>query len=377
MIVQQTLLRPNASLQLFSFEGVGNVNEYHTIIHAAAGLTFEDQCRAVLEAIDYISGHTGATPVFARFFMSDAANQEADLRTLVGSRPYALSYIQQTPLDGTKIACWLYLQSGIATPELREGLACVSHGGYTHLWSAGKHTTSGDSLAQGTHLFHNYSRHLVAEGCTLRDNCIRTWLFVNDIDNNYAGVVLARNNVFAAEGLTNDTHFIASTGIGGRTADHNALVQMDAYAVAGISQSQVQYLYAPDHFNRTSDYGVSFERGTAVSYGDRQHVFISGTASIDNGGQIVHLGNIEAQTLRMIDNVEALLREAGASYDHVAQIIVYLRDPSDYAQVAALFGERFPNKPIVIVLAAVCRPGWLIEMECIAVREHSTAFPAF
>ena len=46
----------------------------------------------------------------------------------------------------------------------------------------------------------------------------------------------------------------------------------------------MRHLYAASHMNRTSDYGVSFERGTAIEYGDRIHALISGTASIDNRG---------------------------------------------------------------------------------------------
>ena len=136
-------------------------------------------------------------------------------------------------------------------------------------------------------LFNEYVMQLAEEGCKLSENCIRTWLFVNDIDLNYGGVVRARNQVFFTQGLTVHTHFIASTGIGGRQQDPNVLSQMDNYAIAGIRQEQIHYLYAPTHLNRTSDYGVSFERGTYVDYADRRHVFISGTASINNKGACI------------------------------------------------------------------------------------------
>ena len=214
---------------------------------------------------------------------------------------------------------------------------------------------------------------LTQEGCTLANNCIRTWLFVNDVDLNYGGVVRARNQVFFTQGLTNNTHFIASTGIGGRQADPNVLTQMDNYAIAGIQPQQIRYLYAPTHLNRTSDYGVSFERGTCVDYGDRSHVFISGTASINNKGEVVFAKDIVKQTQRMWENVEALLKEAECTFNDIAQIIVYLRDPSDYNVVSKLFRQKFPEKPYIIVLAPVCRPNWLIEMECMAVRKNSNA----
>ena len=156
------------------------------------------------------------------------------------------------------------------------------------------------------------------------------------------------------------------------------LTQMDNYAIAGIKAEQVHYLYAPTHLNRTSDYGVSFERGVAIDYADRRHVLISGTASIDNKGQIKYPKDIIQQTHRMWENVEALLNEAGCTYDDVAEMVVYLRDIADYETVAQLYEQRFPGKPFIIVHAAVCRSGWLVEMECMAVRPaDSNEHPPF
>jgi enamine deaminase RidA (YjgF/YER057c/UK114 family) len=80
----------------------------------------------------------------------------------------------------------------------------------------------------------------------------------------------------------------------------------------------------------------------------------------------------------MWENVEKLLEEADMTMEHCAQIIVYLRDTADYEVVRRMFQERFPNVPTVITLAPVCRPTWLIEMECIAIRENSNSrFSAF
>ena len=90
------------------------------------------------------------------------------------------------------------------------------------------------------------------------------------------------------------------------------------------------------------------------------------------------MGDIVKQTERMWENVNALLEEGGASFDDVMQIIVYLRDICDYPVVKAMFDRKFPDTPHVITLAPVCRPTWLIEMECIAVKErHNAGFRDF
>ena len=225
-----------------------------------------------------------------------------------------------------------------------------------------------NSESQTRLLFDDYVQKLNEHGLTLAANCIRTWLFVKDIDHNYAGVVRARNQVFQTQNLTSDTHFIASTGIGGGNPQLESLVQFDAFAVDGLKPGQVHYLYAPTHLNPTYEYGVSFERGTYVDYGDRRKVYISGTASINNKGEIMYAGDIRKQAARMIENVEMLLKEADCTYDDVDQMVIYLRDPADYLVVRDIFQQRFSSIPKVIVHAYVCRPGWLIEMECMATK---------
>lgn len=181
-------------------------------------------------------------------------------------------------------------------------------------------------------------------------------------------MVEGRNRAFRELGLTPGTRFIASTGIGGRHADRTVTAQMDSYSVIPLAPGQMRQINAPEYLNPTYEYGVAFERATSVDYSDRRHLFISGTASIDNHGRIVWEGDIRRQTLRMWTNVEALLNAAGCGWEDVGHMLVYLRDPADYQVVKALFDERFPDTPRVIVLAPVCRPGWLIEMECMAMK---------
>ena len=362
----------NARADVICFDNGTEVKEYQAIIHVSQKrLTYIQQLEAVMNAYHGLLDQFPDTQaVFKRYFLSDAANQSDDI-VVADMTDCAKSIIQQAPLDGTKIALWVYLMSNVQTGMTKSGLYEVRHGDFRHLYNASAHNLAANSEYQMRLLFNEYIMQLAEEGCTLSDNCIRTWLFVNDIDLNYGGVVRARNQVFFTQGLTVHTHFIASTGIGGRQGDPNVLSQMDNYAIAGIKPEQIHYLYAPTHLNRTSDYGVSFERGTYIDYADRRHVFISGTASINNKGEILFPKDVEKQTRRMWENVEALLKEADCSYDDVSEMIVYLRDVADYELVRSLFEERFPDKPYVIVHAPVCRPGWLVEMECMAVKANN------
>ncbi len=358
-----------ASIQFTRFSA-GEVEEIHAMLHVEArGEIFETQLERIQKAeaeLKDMAEVKGARPVFKRYFLSDATNQ---VPLIQQEDTCTISYIQQPPLDGSKIAIWLYLQKGTEVSQMN-GSTVVTHNGYQHIWTMGLLDTSCDtSYMQSWNTLLAYINTLKLFNATLEANCIRTWFFVRDVDTQYGGLVKSRRECFMEQGLTPETHYIASTGIGGTPANPKALVQLGSYAMTGFQPQQQRYLYALTHLNRTIEYGVTFERGTLMQYGDRNHIYISGTASINNKGEVVHVGNIEKQTYRMWENVEALLNEGGMSYDDVMQIVVYLRDLADYDLVKRLFDQKFPNMPLVITLAPVCRPTWLIEMECVAVQK--------
>jgi enamine deaminase RidA (YjgF/YER057c/UK114 family) len=367
----KTLFFRGIRIETCCFETGKGISEYHATLHVTmTAAPFAEQLSGLLDASVYLSGQYGKNvrPVFKRYFLSDAANQ-LPLLTEENNAPYAVSIVQQPPLDGSKIALWIYLKSDITTTVVPHGVL-EEHNGYRHLWIAGLHVAEKDAYDQTESLFRTYAAVLEQKLFCLENDCIRTWLFVQNIDFQYAGVVKARKKFFEQHRLTAQTHYIVSTGIEGRHASSESLVLLDAYAVKGLQAGQLKYLYAPTHFNPTHEYGVTFERGVCVTYGDRNHILVAGTASINNKGEIVYPGNVAAQTHRVLENIEALLMEAGAGFEHIVQMIVYLRDMSDYPVVNAIMENRFDGLPKITVLAPVCRPGWLIEAECIAIREQ-------
>jgi enamine deaminase RidA (YjgF/YER057c/UK114 family) len=355
--------------EVASFAPNSKIAEYHIMLHVEPRAElFEGQLSRIYKAEEHLFTELpGAKSVFKRYFLSDSTNQRPLMKA---EHDCTTSIIQQPPLDGSKIAAWIYMQKGTEISTIGDK-TLTHHNGYCHIWQMGMCDNKGDSAQQTESLLTRYEQSLDSHNATLADNCIRTWFFVRDVDTQYAGMVKARKENFIKEGLTEKTHYISSTGIGGLPADTKALVQMDAYSITGFEPSQQRYLYAHTHLNPTYEYGVTFERGTLMEYGDRKHVFISGTASINNKGEVVHIGNIVKQTERMLENVEKLLEEAGTTFCDVMQIIVYLRDHADYDTVKQMFDSRFPDLPTVITLAPVCRPTWLIEMECIAVAPNS------
>lgn len=338
--------------------------EAHAYLHPA--VTADDaffQISSLAEAAERLSADLGMRPVFMRWLLSDPSNQTAYLPK---ERVCAVSVIGQSPLDGSKAALLMILEEDADFKEEGDGIWTDGRG---RLWAGDDYTVKpADSRSMTVSYLEKLNTVLLHHGASLRDSCLRTWLFVRDIDNNYAGVVRGRNEVFEREGLTRHTHFISSTGIEGASALPSRLVSFNALADTSIKPEQITYIYGRTHLNPTYEYGVAFERATAVDYPDRRHVYISGTASIDNRGEIVAPGDIKAQTDRMLENIGVLLKEGGCGWTDVAHMTVYLRDIADFSTVSDIMTTRFPQIPKAIVLAPVCRPGWLVETECMAIR---------
>jgi enamine deaminase RidA (YjgF/YER057c/UK114 family) len=333
------------------------------------------------------------TLAFCRFYLSDIANQK-DI--LVASplfhhvRNGAVSIIQQNPLTPDAVALLAYhVKRPGGAPYAREianhrtdiwrrGLS-IKGDRYTMVWTS-NFTGFGtlDSKLQTENLFDSFSGYLERQGVTIKNNLVRTWVYVRDIDNNYEGMVEARKDFFSKVGLTRETRYVASTGIEGKAADTGALVTMDSLSFGNIREEQIVCMNAFDHLSPTIIYGVTFERGLRVRFGDRSHLYLSGTASIDKDGKILHIGDIEKQTLRTIENVEALLRNQDAGLNDLAYLIAYIRNPKHSEIVETILRSKLPaDLPLVIVEGAVCRPGWLFEMDGVAIIKDKNHFPAF
>lgn len=298
---------------------------------------------------------------YTKVFLSDAANQEQELMQSPLMRQQlshaAFTVIQQPPVGGAKIA--LLLKTSDEESQFLLHAIRLSDQEAAHQ----------SSYVQTVMLFDKYIAATRQMGIRLDTHCVRTWLYVRDIDANYAGVVRARNDIFRQHGLTIDTHFIASTGIGGRTGERNVLVAMDFLTYPTIEEGQKTYLQALDHLNPTHEYGVAFERATRLDFpSGKQQFLVSGTASIDRHGEVVHVGDVKMQTHRLLENIGALLANGGGTMSDVKYFIVFLRDLADAHDVETILNEQHPDVPHILTLAEVCRPKWLVEMECIAER---------
>src|SRR5579863_1552582 len=127
--------------------------------------------------------------------------------------------------------------------------------------------------------------------------------------------------------------------------------------------------------NEAYDYSKpsSFSRGLRIDLNGLTILLISGTASIDEQGNSVHVGDFRAQCQRTYQNITGLLAAEGATWKDIVRTSCYLRDiERDYAafndERTRFFREQGldPLPASTGIQAILCRPELLIEIEAIA-----------
>jgi len=100
-------------------------------------------------------------------------------------------------------------------------------------------------------------------------------------------------------------------------------------------------------------------------------LFISGQIAINPETGKLEGETVAEQTLRVLKNIEAILREAGFSRENVVKTTVYLKNICDFKEMnrvyAEFFGDHRPSRATVEVSNLPL--GALVEIEAIAVKE--------
>lgn len=117
----------------------------------------------------------------------------------------------------------------------------------------------------------------------------------------------------------------------------------------------------------------SFSRGMRIDLNGVTILLISGTASIDEQGVSVHIGDFRAQLRRTLTNITGLLESEGCTWHDIVRTTCYLRDiERDYEafneERTAFYNEQGldPLPASTGIQAILCRPELLIEIEAIA-----------
>jgi 2-iminobutanoate/2-iminopropanoate deaminase len=147
---------------------------------------------------------------------------------------------------------------------------------------------------------------------------------------------------------------------------------LEAIAHAPIEKRAITNLKV---LNEAYDYSKpsSFVRGMRIDLNGLVILLISGTASIDEYGKTVHVGDFRAQCRRTFKNITGLLEAEGCTWKDIVRTSCYLRDiDRDYEafnEERTVFYQQQGLDPVPAstgIQAKLCRPDLLVEIEAIA-----------
>jgi enamine deaminase RidA (YjgF/YER057c/UK114 family) len=227
---------------------------------------------------------------------------------------------------------------------------------------------------QAQRLIQRAAQLLGAEGASYRD-VVRTWFYLADILAWYPEFNRARTDIYDKFGILPGQDYgglrlPASTGIRGEVPG-GAVAAMDLLAVAGPAKSRplVRQLSNPGQQD-AFQYGSAFSRGALIRQSDLTMMQVSGTAAIDEQGESLYSGDVRGQIDCTFNKIATLIGQEGASLQDISAACVFVKRPEDalvYQERARALG--LDNLPAVVMVADICRPELLFEIDAEVVME--------
>jgi enamine deaminase RidA (YjgF/YER057c/UK114 family) len=384
-----------------SIEHWNGVSHLYAVAAPQASSTFAEQATDALDAIGSALRNAGMRggAVQQTVFLADFG--QVDLcRQIVGSfyggELPVTTYVAQKPCNGKSIAIEVLgvgPENGIVDIDrFGEQLVVARHSGATWAYAAQTvpHSADAGAYDQTTSILRQFRSLLSATDMHFCQT-IRTWFYLGGIlepdgmahryeQFNLARADFYRGHPFFAGRRPEQSHsaYPASTAVGaagGGLCAGAIVLATDRRDVAVVPLENPQQRPAFDYSPGCDLSSPRFSRAVAVASGTDAMIFISGTASITER-DTRYAGDVVAQTTQTLDNIAVLiskdnLRRHGlcgfhATLDGLAAMRVYLKRLEDCAAVRQVCEDRAGKIPTAYVVADLCRPGLLVEIEGVA-----------
>jgi len=371
LIETRTVPLPGGELVLANFAGSGR-----------------DASEQLVQCLGECSRQVGLPNVVRQvFFVSEESVRprlERAVADAYGAGRPVTTVARQPPVDGKAWAAELWALRGGSV--LHRGGHCVAAQTESVRWAfvGGLEIGTGADVLQGLPCLLTRAAGELEDAGVSFGRLVRTWYYIGGIleeaggETCYDRVNRARNALYARH-WPDLRSCPASTGIGmaGRR------VALEGFAMRGRGDAlRVSWvdnpLQTPPHLyygEAERKRSPSFSRAAAVRMGDEVLVFVSGTASI-RGSVVVCPGDPLGQTCVTLENITTILcaenlrvcagLPRGATLADVQQYRAYVKRPGDVQVVLECCAREMPGALRTCVLADVCRPECLVEIEAVA-----------
>ena len=99
-------------------------------------------------------------------------------------------------------------------------------------------------------------------------------------------------------------------------------------------------------------------------------LWISGQVALDRDGNLIGKGDLRAQAVQVLENIEAILSASGATMEDIVKVTVYVTDIRAFNDIADIREKYFPKRgpaSVICEVAALAWPEFMIEIEAVAV----------
>jgi enamine deaminase RidA (YjgF/YER057c/UK114 family) len=246
-------------------------------------------------------------------------------------------------------------------------------------------TTNGagqlDRKVQSEAMFRQAERLLRAQGSAFQD-VVRTWIYISDILDWYDDFNVVRNHCYSEYGFINtpdsqkpaeQIYLPASTGIEGKNPFGRAAT-MDLFAVhrSPASAVNVRPIHSPKQLSPFR-YGSAFSRAVVIEDAESKLIFVSGTASIDEDGKSVFIGDPAQQMKQTFHVISDLIAPEGAQLQDLCEATVFLKRRQDFSLSQKIMAQvGISHAPSINVVADVCRDELLFEVDAVFILEKHT-----
>ena len=360
------------------------VNKTQSIYTSAVEGAFEDMLRSALLQID------ATTPIKLAIFSKPADNCEyrQNLATIdnvaneiFGELPPLTSYIAQKTSHGGVTVEATYIADSDATIEHHRNFRLITINGCTELMTGGivPRFDGGSTFEQSTDIFEGIAKMLAGNGFKPSD-IYRQWNYIpgitvlNDGSQNYQKFNDARSIFYGCDSWTGG--YPAATGIG--TSAGGVVVEICAIRgeqCANLPIDNPLQITAHNYSQQVLDGKVveqlserttpKFERARLLG----NTLLISGTAAIKGECSNYSTDAVEqaAETMEIMDRLTSKenipVENCGSQYDLLR---VYVKRENDIPAVSDYMQSHYPAAQKHYLVADVCRPELLIEIEGVA-----------